>query len=542
MKIGAKRPKAMTKFSMIFLMNNRNRASWINMHNTLRVPKKIIIQLSMIYIFFSTDDAFWNNLCTMTELRAHQVEVTKPDAYFLKHMKAPLSTDEMKAFIGVRIYMEYFLIKRTYASYWRDDGQFFISETPGFNDIFSRDRFLAIWSYLHLVDEQDATIDKTDRIYKLRPCLNTLLGKFQNHYVPHKFLSLDEGMIPCKNRLAFKQYLKDKPVKWGIKSFLLTDSTNGYVMNSEIYTGAENEPVPEIGKTGNVVHRLLTSSNLANKGHTLVMDRYYNSVLLSNHLHFDLLTGIIGTIQTNRKFFPKNLISKKLATRGDSKFQCHDNISAYVWMDRKPIYFISSAHDPAEIVTAPRREKNGNILQVRMPKAVQDYNKYMGGCDLNDQMTRLQRTRKHYKWPRRLLMKILMWAVYNSYILYRETVLPTRKPTFMDYLENLCMKLIGGWRSSHIRRRRRSSGDKRLTNVGLHMPVFLETVSTGHECVVCTKKRLVWKKAHPDIPDSENPHARSKSCFSCTECKAFLCLKRGSTCWSDFHLKVEFWR
>ena len=43
-------------------------------------------------------------------------------------------------------------------------------------------------------------------------------------------LSLDEGMIPCKNHLAFTQYLKDKPVKWGIKSFLLTNSTNEYVL------------------------------------------------------------------------------------------------------------------------------------------------------------------------------------------------------------------------------------------------------------------------------------------------------------------------
>ena len=84
-------------------------------------------------------------------------------------------------------------------------------------------------------------------------------------------------MIPCKNHLAFTQYLKDKPVKWGIKSFLITNSTNEYVMNSEINTGVENEPVPEVGKTGNIGHRLLTSSKFANRGHTLVMDRYYNS-------------------------------------------------------------------------------------------------------------------------------------------------------------------------------------------------------------------------------------------------------------------------
>ena len=84
----------------------------------------------------------------------------------------------------------------------------------------------------------------------------------------------------------------------------------------EIYTGAENEPVPEVGKTGNEVHRLLTSSNLADRGHILVMDRYFNSILLSYQLHFDLQTGVIGTIQTNRKFSQRILCVIVFLTEG----------------------------------------------------------------------------------------------------------------------------------------------------------------------------------------------------------------------------------
>ena len=33
------------------------------------------------------------------------------------------------------------------------------------------------------------------------------------------FLSLDEGMIPAKNRLAIKQYIPSKPIKWGHQGF-----------------------------------------------------------------------------------------------------------------------------------------------------------------------------------------------------------------------------------------------------------------------------------------------------------------------------------
>ena len=495
-----------------------------------------------IFYIHSTDDDFWNNLVTMTGRRSEQVRASKPNSYYAKYMKADLTVEEMKAFLGVRLYMEYFLVKRTYASYWRSDGKFFLSETPGYHDVFERDRFLAIWSFLHLMDEQDDTVDKTDKIYKVRGFLDTLLSKFKTYYKPKQFLSLDEGMIPCKNRLGIKQYIKDKPVKWGLKSFLLTDSTNGYIMNAEVYTGREEQLVSGLGTTGNIVMRLISNADLAHKSHILVMDRYYNSIILSSYLHSELDTGVVGTIQTNRKLFPKDIICKKLPQRGDSKFRCSDNLSVCAWMDRKPIYFVSSVHDPRDIQTARRMQKNGVAVHIDCPKAVEDYNSFMGGCDLNDQMTRLQRSRKHYKWLRRLFIKLVMWAIYNSYILYRETI-PILKPSFSNYLEDLCLKLVGSYRRVDAVRKRRQGVDpeQRLLNVG-HMPVFDQNVSKGHECVVCTKKRSVFSRANPDVPDRDNPHPRSKSCISCSSCKAFLCVKRGSTCWSDFHTKVEFWR
>ena len=42
-------------------------------------------------------------------------------------------------------------------------------------------------------------------------------------------------MIPFKGRLSIKQYMKDKPTKWGIKVFVLADSRNGYTVRLQIY-------------------------------------------------------------------------------------------------------------------------------------------------------------------------------------------------------------------------------------------------------------------------------------------------------------------
>jgi hypothetical protein len=36
-------------------------------------------------------------------------------------------------------------------------------------------------------------------------------------FTPHKDLSVDEAMIAFNGRLAWKQYMPKKPVKWGIK-------------------------------------------------------------------------------------------------------------------------------------------------------------------------------------------------------------------------------------------------------------------------------------------------------------------------------------
>ena len=67
---------------------------------------------------------------------------------------------------------------------------------------------------------------------------------------------------------------------------------------------------PTLGATRNVVLRLALSANLGGKGYILVMDRYYNSVVLCVEL-FKLNIGAVGTIRPNGKHVPKKSIKKK---------------------------------------------------------------------------------------------------------------------------------------------------------------------------------------------------------------------------------------
>lgn len=53
----------------------------------------------------------------------------------------------------------------------------------------------------------------------------------------HPPVTIDEAMIPFKGRLSFKQYIENKPTKWGVKAFVHSDVMNGYIYRMQIYTG-----------------------------------------------------------------------------------------------------------------------------------------------------------------------------------------------------------------------------------------------------------------------------------------------------------------
>jgi len=357
-------------------------------------------------------------------------------------------------------------------------------------------------------------------------------------------LSLDEGTVPFKGRLSIKQYCKDKPTKWGIKAFLLTDSTNGYLYTAEVYTGKVDESVcDELGATGNVVVRLLRG--LEHKNHVVFTDRFYTSPMLYSYLSQSGIQAC-GTVQTNRKFFPKQLIStKKDLECGQHKFLCSDDMAAVVWYDKRPIYFLTTFHDPTVTTTVNRKNKDGSIVSVTCPTIVVDCNKYMGGVDLNDQMSKLFKPRKHYRWPRRMLMKTIMWTCYNAYLAHGHVVphkLSGRRPyTFTKFLQECTTGLIAEFRSTAITRRRTNSGDTtRLNDVSVHFPERAPDATGNNRCRVCREKHNRFRLAHPNVRD--NPHNATKTRMWCSMCQEFLCVREGYTCFRDYHTKKQYWR
>lgn len=120
-----------------------------------------------------------------------------------------------------------------------------------------------------------------------------LINNFQNALYLHTELSLDESLLLHRRRLGFRQYIKGKKAKYGIKLNELC-SPDSYVLNIEMYKGKQFSSGTLTSKIDNLVQRFMAP--YLEKGHHLVMDNYYNSINFSNLL-LKHKTHITGTLR-----------------------------------------------------------------------------------------------------------------------------------------------------------------------------------------------------------------------------------------------------
>ena len=111
--------------------------------------------------------------------------------------------------------------------YWQTESS--LLQTPGMSLVINWIQFEQIWRYLHLADNSQD--NKTDKLFKGGHFVDLVTAQFSESYTLQQPVTIDEAMIPYKRRLSFKQYLKNKPTKWGIKVFVVlfvvSDATNG---------------------------------------------------------------------------------------------------------------------------------------------------------------------------------------------------------------------------------------------------------------------------------------------------------------------------
>ena len=89
----------------------------------------------------------------------------------------------------------------------------------------SRLRFEMIGAVLHLKDD---TSDIDNNLVKIVPFMNKLSAKFREYYNLEQNITIDESMIHFEGRCEHTFYMPIKPVKYGFKLHVLTESSTGY--------------------------------------------------------------------------------------------------------------------------------------------------------------------------------------------------------------------------------------------------------------------------------------------------------------------------
>lgn len=408
---------------------------------------------------------------------------------------------EVMTAIGITLVMSYNRLPAL-SNYWSNNqslGNEMIRTT------MSMDRFLLLSSKLYFNDPQKP--DDASKIYYLEEVVSCMKHTFQRARTDSPFQSIDETMTKFKGRSSLKQYLPMKPVKRGIKLWQRCDSQTGYIYDFNIYAGKETSQ--QKGTLGERVVRKLCNT-IREEDVALCFDRFFTSVELINSLEF----ACVGTCVRTRKNLPN--FHRKLP-RGESELYCSDRGSICVrWQDTKDVILLSNCHDE-KIVEINRKGKDGRQKIVSCPEAVAFYNKYMGGVDLADQFSSLyDYNRKSTKWWRRVFFKLLMQAVVNAWIIFKE--LKHRDTPFLSFLVTLAEYLIyTGREHTNIKRRRTirkpSKRVRLMKNVGDHLPL---SCSTRRRCQNCSRKKK---------------EKRTKT--MCSTCNIALCIN----CFTDYHTK-----
>ena len=259
--------------------------------------------MDVFTLFFSSD--LMEEITNESNRYAQQV---MGDEMFSKWNR--MTVEELKAFLGFHILMAMNHLP-SLNDYWRRDPLLHYAPIA---DRIARDRYRELSRYLHFANN-DALVSRGspgyDRLGKVRPVINHLSENCAKLYQPHCEVAIDEAMIKFQGRSCLKQYNPMKPVKRGIKVWVLADSHNGYFQKFQVYTGKEGTRV-EHGLGERVVKNL--TAELHGKHHHTFFDNFFTSEKLLQDLLADGVYAC-GTARKDRRGFPPTLKQAKLPTR-----------------------------------------------------------------------------------------------------------------------------------------------------------------------------------------------------------------------------------
>ena len=229
-------------------------------------------------------------------------------------------------------------------------------------------------------------------------------------------------------------------------------------------------------------------------------------------------------VRANRKHMPILKQDKEMKW-GEHDWFFANHLSAIKSMDNKSVILLSNYLNPTETQQIDRRVKGSpDKVKVACPTVIHEYNQFMGGVDLSDQMkvTYEVDRRSKFRFYLRVFFDFLDIAVVNSNIVYNK-IASTPSMILLDFRYSIAQNMI--WKFSGRKRAvPLSRPSKRLRRQSFdvvdHLPDF---ASSQVHCALCSSKKV-----------------ENQTYVRCTSCNIALSLQKDHNCFQQYHTKHLF--
>ena len=341
-----------------------------------------------------------------------------------------VSMMEMDAYLGLLIAMGANHDQKTsIPDLWSARSDFHF---PLYSHVMARDRFKQINTCIRFDDgDTRAERQQSNRLAAIADVTERVRANCVMHLNPGPYLTVDEKIVPFNGNCRFRVYMQNKPDKYGLKMWMLSDCTTWYVKNFDVYLGKTSNK----SETNQGQRVVLQLSSCLPSGHNITTDNFFTSCPLALELLRRDIT-LLGTLRQNKRGIPKELLDKNRDEyTSEFRFTKDLTIVSYVPKKKKTVLVLSSGQPEKRFDSGPKRK----------PLMIMAYNETKAGVDTSDKMTKEYTTKRaSRRWTLALFTNLIDICLLNAYVLYSYArgEKTDRRRLHLDLASFLCKPLV----------------------------------------------------------------------------------------------------
>jgi hypothetical protein len=277
-----------------------------------------------------------------------------------------------------------------------------------FRAVMSLKRFKHISRVLRFDNKESRSVRcDRDKLAPIRDVFDIWVNSLSASFIPYENVTIDEQLVAFRGRCSFRQFMKSKPAKYGLKLWILCDSSTSYALNIQVYTGKVGD-CPEKNQGERVVHDMVDV--IKGSGRNITVDNFFTSVPLARQLLQKKLS-LVGTLRKNKAEIPTEFLPAKDRPVHSSVFGHQQQLTlvSYVPKRNRAVILLSSMHRGAEISNRPDSK----------PEIILSYNHTKAGVDTLDQMVSTYTTKRMTRrWPMILFYNMLDISAVNAFVIW----------------------------------------------------------------------------------------------------------------------------